>query len=234
LVLWQAAAWLIDRPILPGPGIVLPVFASELVSGSLGRHFLVSALRVMISMALALVLAVPAGLALGQSARLNQIFAPLLYIAYPIPKVVLLPVFLLVLGIGDMSKVALIASILFFQILVVVRDVASAIRPELVFSVRSLGAGRLALLRFVYVPATVPAMLTSLRLSIGIAVSVLFLAESFATTEGLGYQIMVESWSRVAYPEMYAGVLAMSLLGLALYYLTDALERRLAPWLFLE
>jgi len=233
LVLWQIIAWLIGRPILPGPIEVLPVFARELFMGSLGQHIAVSAFRVLVSIALSLLLAVPAGLALGQNPTLNRLFAPLLYIVYPIPKIVLLPVFLLLLGIGNTSKIALIALILFFQILVVVRDVASAIQPELIWSVRSLGAGRLALLRFVYVPASVPAMLTALRLSIGIAVSVLFLAESFATTDGLGYYIMVESWSRVAYTEMYAGVVAMSLLGLALYYLTDWLERRLAPWRFL-
>ena len=234
LALWQILAWAIGRPILPGPAAVLPVFARDLFTGALGRHFAISALRILVSIALSLLVAVPAGLALGQSPALNRIFSPLLYVTYPIPKIVLLPVFLLLLGIGDASKIALIGVILFFQILVVVRDVAGAIRPELIMSVRSLGAGRLALLRYVYVPASVPAMLTALRISIGIAVSVLFLAESFATTSGLGYYIMVESWSRVAYREMYAGVVAMSLLGLALYYLADWLERRLAPWLFLE
>jgi len=234
LLLWQIITWLIGRPIFPGPVEVLPVFAHELFTGALGRHFAISTFRVLVSIALSLLVAVPAGLALGQNPALNRIFAPLLYIAYPIPKIVLLPVFLLVLGIGNTSKIALIALILFFQILVVVRDVASAIQPELIWSVRSLGAGRLALLRYVYVPASVPAMLTALRLSIGIAVSVLFLAESFATTDGLGYYIMVESWSRVAYKEMYAGVVAMSILGLTLYYLTDWLERRLAPWRFLN
>ena len=91
----------------------------------------------------------------------------------------------------------------------------------------------MALFRFVYMPASLPAILTALRLSIGTAVAVLFLAESFATTSGLGYYILVQSWGRVAYQEMYAGVLAMSLMGVALYYLTDWLERRLAPWRFL-
>jgi len=234
LVLWQIIAWLIGRPIFPGPVEVLPVFVHELLFGALGRHFAVSAFRVLVSILLSLLVAVPVGLALGQSPTLNKIFSPLIYIAYPIPKIVLLPIFLLLLGIGNTSKIALIALILFFQILVVVRDVAGGIQPELLLSVRSLGAGRLALLRYVYVPASVPAMLTALRLSIGIAVSVLFLTESFATTSGLGYYIMIESWSRVAYPEMYAGVVAMSLLGLALYYLTDWLEHRLAPWRFLE
>lgn len=233
LALWQLLAWALANPILPPPLPVLATFVDELINGELARHFAVSVWRVMASLALALALAVPAGLALGQSPRLNAFFAPLIYIGYPIPKVVLLPVFLLLLGIGDVSKIALIATILFFQILVVVRDEAGAIRPELVASVRSLGAGRRALFRFVYAPASVPAILTALRLSVGTAVAVLFLAESIATTSGLGYYIMIESWSRVAYEEMYAGVIAMSILGLALYYLADWLERRLAPWLFL-
>lgn len=234
LILWQIAAWFINRSILPPPAPVLATFARETISGDLGRHFVVSVLRVLASTALALGLGVPAGLVLGQNPTLDRLFSPLVYIAYPIPKVVLLPVFLLLLGIGNTSKIVLIALILFFQVLVVVRDQASAIRPELVMSVRSLGAGRRALLRFVYVPASVPAMLTALRLSIGTAVAVLFLAESFATTSGLGYYIMIENWGRVAYEEMYAGVVAMSLLGLSLYYLADWLERRLAPWLFVE
>jgi NitT/TauT family transport system permease protein len=234
LLLWQLAAWALQRSILPPPGPVLVALGQEWIGGDLGRHFLVSTGRVVASILLSLILAVPAGLALGQSRTLNRLFSPLVYIAYPMPKVVLMPIFLLLLGIGDASKIALITVILFFQILVVVRDEALAIRPELLMSLRSLGAGRLALLRFVYIPAVLPAMLTSLRLSVGTAVAVLFLAESFATTDGLGYYIMVESWSRVAYVQMYAGVVAMSLLGLALYYLTDWLERRFAPWLFLE
>jgi ABC-type nitrate/sulfonate/bicarbonate transport system permease component len=107
-------------------------------------------------------------------------------------------------------------------------------RPEMIYSVRSLGAGRRALFRFVFLPATIPAALTALRVSIGTAVAVLFFAESFATTSGLGYYIIVDSWGRLAYPDMYAGVVAMSLLGLLLYFVVDGLERYLAPWMFLR
>jgi ABC-type nitrate/sulfonate/bicarbonate transport system permease component len=177
---------------------------------------------------------VPVGLILGQSQRLNRIFSPVVYIVYPIPKIVFLPIILLFLGIGNASKVFIIFLILFFQVLVVVRDQASTLRPELIYSVRSLGAGRRALFRFVYVPATIPAALTALRISVGTAIAVLFFAESFATTSGLGYYIIVESWGRLAYPEMYAGVVAMSVLGLLLYFLIDRLERWLAPWMFVR
>jgi NitT/TauT family transport system permease protein len=141
-----------------------------------------------------------------------------------------LPVILVLLGSGDVSKIFIIALILFFQILVVVRDAAADLRPELVFSVRSLGAGRRALYRYVYFPAVIPAVLTALRVSVGTAVAVLFIAESFATTSGLGYYIIIEAWGALRYPEMFAGVLGLSTLGLILYFAIDALDRRLCPW----
>jgi ABC-type nitrate/sulfonate/bicarbonate transport system permease component len=233
LILWQLAAWLLHTDVLPGPMPVLAALVRDTPRG-LARHFLVSAWRVTAGILLAMLAATPAGLALGQSRALDRFFAPLIYITYPVPKIVLLPVILLLLGIGNVSKVFLIFLTLFFQILVVVRDQAAALRPELLYSVCSLGAGRRALFRFVYLPATIPAALTALRVSIGTAIAVLFFAESFATTSGLGYYIMIEGWGRLAYPEMYAGVIAMSLLGLLLYFVVDGLERRLAPWLFVR
>lgn len=232
-LLWLALAALVDRPILPGPIIVLRTFFLELPK-SLGQHFLVSLWRVVASTLLSIVLAVPAGLVLGQSERLNRIFAPVIYLLFPIPKVVLVPVILLFLGVGDLPKIAIITLILFFQILVLVRDQAAGLRPELVHSVRSLGAGRRALFRFVYLPASLPAILTALRQSIGTAVAVLYIAELFATRYGLGYYIYLNGSTLLNYPKMYAGVLAMSLLGLGLYFAADGLHRRLCPWQFVQ
>lgn len=229
LVIWQLLAMLLQRSILPPPTQVVVIFLQTIID-PLGRHFLVSAWRVVAAIGLAVLVAVPIGLGLGQTPRLNRIFSPLIYIAHPIPKIVFLPIILILFGAGDASKIFIIGIILFFQILVVVRDEAAELRPELILSVRSIGAGRLALLRFVYFPATIPAVLTALRLSVGTAIAVLFFAESFATTSGLGYYILVESWGALRYPQMYAGVLAMSLLGLLLYFFIDALARRLAPW----
>jgi ABC-type nitrate/sulfonate/bicarbonate transport system permease component len=231
LAIWQIVAMALQLDVLPAPTAVLLTFITELPRG-LGHHFLASAGRVVASVVLAAATATPLGLILGQSQRLNRIFAPLVYLVYPIPKIVFLPIILIFLGIGDASKVFIIWLILFFQVLVVVRDEAGNLRPELIYSVRSLGAGRRALFRFVYLPATLPAMLTALRISVGTAVAVLFFAESFATQSGLGYYIIVETWSRLAYAEMYAGVVAMSLLGLGLYFVIDGLERRLCPYLF--
>ena len=229
LVIWQGLAWLIHRNVFPPPTEVLAVFFQSILS-DLGRHLLVSAWRITAAITLAMLAALPIGLGLGQTPALNRLFSPLIYIAHPIPKIVFLPVILILLGAGDTSKIFIIGIILFFQILVVVRDEAAELRPELILSVRSMGAGRRALFRFVYFPATIPAALTALRLSVGTAIAVLFFVESFATTSGLGYYILVESWGTLRYPQMYAGVLAMSLLGLFLYFFIDALDRRLSPW----
>ncbi|PIE65665.1 MAG: ABC transporter permease [Desulfobacterales bacterium] len=229
--LWQLAAMLLNRPILPTPLVVVPLFC-QTIFGDLGLHFLASTARVSAAILVATVFAAPIGLALGQLPKLDRIAAPLIAIAYPIPKIIFLPVVYVLMGITDLSKITLIAIIIFFQILVVVRDDASNLRKELIVSVRSLGAGRRALFRYVYIPATLPAVLTALRVSVGTAIAVLFIAEQSLTQYGLGYFIVVETYQVLMYPEMYTGILAMGLLGVLLYYLIYSLELRMNKHLY--
>lgn len=229
LIVWQIVAMVVRRAILPTPLAVLAAFWTAL-PGKLGGHFLASLYRVVASIVISVALAAPAGLALGQSRRLNRFFSPLIYLLYPVPKVVFVPIVLLFFGVGDGAKILLISTILFFQILVLVRDSAAALRPELILSVRSLGAGRRALFRFIYLPASLPAILTALRQSIGTAVALLYVAELFATRKGLGYYIYLTGSTLFDYPAMYAGILAMSLLGLGLYFGVDLAQKRLCRW----
>lgn len=230
LVVWQAAAWAIRKPILPAPIEVGIVLVREIRKGDLVIHTLASLWRIFASTILAIGLAAPMGLIMGQSRRLNNLLSPVIYLLYPIPKVVFVPVVLLVFGIGNFPKILLISLIVFFQILVLVRDQAAAIRPELIQSVRSLGAGRRALLRYVYLPASLPAILTALRQSVGTAVAVLYIAELIATQRGLGYYIYLNGSTLFDYPAMYAGIVVLSSLGLGLYFGVDWLEQRLCPW----
>ncbi|MCL4459522.1 MAG: ABC transporter permease [Chloroflexi bacterium] len=229
LLIWHLMALVVDRPILPGPWTVFAAFVQASLNG-LGWHALVSSYRVVVSILLSVITAAPLGLVLGQAKNWDRLVSPFVYLTYPVPKIVLLPIVLLFLGIGDTSKIFLIWLILFYQVLVVVRDASNAVRPELAYSVRSLGARRGQLLRYVYFPACLPAILTALRVSIGTAIAVLFFTESVATSSGLGYYILVEGWGRQAYAEMYAGVLAMGLLGLVIYLLLDVLQRALCGW----
>ena len=232
-LLWQIAAMLIQRPILPAPTEVFVVFFREL-GNELLTHFGISLWRVSAGMFLSVLAAAPAGLAIGGSKTWNRILSPVIYLLYPIPKVVLVPIVFLFLGIGDTAKIAIIFLILFFQIVVLVRDQAAALPPQLLQSLRSLGAGRRALFRFVYLPASLPAILTALRQSIGTAVAVLYITELFATKYGLGYYIYYQGSTLFNYPAMYAGVIAMSLLGLGMYFAVDWAERKLCRWKFVS
>lgn len=231
LGIWHVLALAVQRPILPTPWAVGAALWRGL-QGELAWHLLASASRVLVSILLSIVTAAPLGLLLGLSPRLHRLVSPFLYLLYPVPKVVLVPVLILFFGVGDGAKILLIFLILFFQILVLVRDAAAGIRPELVLSVRSLGAGRRALFRFVYLPASLPAILTAVRQSIGTAVAVLYLSELLATRYGLGYYIYIQASTFFDYPAMYGGIVLMSGLGLALYLVVDALERRWCRWLF--
>jgi NitT/TauT family transport system permease protein len=231
LLIWQIAAMVVNLPILPPPLKVFTVFVEELQHGLL-NHFVFSLWRVFAGMALSVLVAAPVGLLIGGSKALNRFFSPLIYLLYPIPKVVFVPVVILFLGIGDMAKITIMFLILFFQIVVLVRDQAAGLPPQLIQSLNSLGAGRRALFRFVYLPASLPAILTALRQSIGTAVAVLYITELSATKYGLGYYIYYNGSTLLDYPAMYAGVMAMSLLGLGMYFSVDWLERKLCKWKF--
>jgi NitT/TauT family transport system permease protein len=169
------------------------------------------------------------GIAAGRFPRLDSLISPAIYLLHPLPKAAFLPVIMLFFGLGEASKIFLLGFTIFSQILVTMRDTAKQVPPELLDSVRSQGAGRAGLLRHVIIPAVLPQFFTGLRVSLGTAIAVLFLAETFASESGLGY-LIVDAWTRVAYAEMYAAILALSLLGLFLFAVTDFLEKILCPW----
>jgi NitT/TauT family transport system permease protein len=228
LVLWQLAAAALKTDALPGPFLVLASFIKAM-RGPLMAHFLTSALRVILSLALALACAVPLGIYMGRSRRVDELLSPFVYLTYPVPKIAFLPLVLLLLGIGDLSKVFLISFILFFQILVTTRDAAREIPRAHILSMRSLGANRRQKAIHLVIPAVLPKILTSLRIGIGTAIAVLFFVESFATSSGLGFFIL-DAWSRLDYQEMYAGIVGMGLLGVILYEVVERLDRTLCKW----
>ena len=227
--IWYVAASLLDSNVLPDPLSVFQTLFQELTNG-LVDHIIISSYRVITSIIISAFIGTAVGIAIGMNQRAYSISAPVIYLTYPIPKIVFLPLVLLFLGLGDVSKIFLISLILFFQVVLLVRDNVRAVSPELILSVKSLGAGTITMITRVYFPAALPGLFSALRISTGVAIAVLFFVESFGTQEGLGYYILIESWGRLAYEELYAGVLSMAALGLAIYYLLDASERYFCKW----
>lgn len=229
LLFWHIFSMLLAQPFLPTP---LASFSSLLVllqDGSLPKAFIISFFRVVVSTLLALVLALPMGIAMGRIEAVNRFFSPFIAVLYPLPKVVFLPIFVVLLGLGNLPKIILIALIVYFQILVVVRDAAKAIPRESLLSMRSLTQSPGAVFRHLIWPWILPDLLTALRVSVGTAIAVLFFAETFASFDGLGHLIL-DGMERRDYPAMYAGIIGMSFLGVLLYQCFAALERRCCSW----
>ncbi|WP_298065735.1 ABC transporter permease [uncultured Mailhella sp.] len=233
LLLWQIGAWTLGPYLLPAPLDVLHAWSAALRGPDLPGHILSSARRVVTAMLLAFAAAFPLGLLLGCRRRLDRVLSPLVFLTYPLPKIVLLPVFLTLFGLGDLPKILLIALTTGYQLLVVTRDSLRHLDARCLDAFRTLGGTPAQLVRHVLVPAALPDAMTALKVASGTAVAVLFMAESFATRKGLGFLIM-DAWGRGDQLEMFSGILSMSLLGLAVYETCHILEKVLCRWKTLE
>lgn len=227
--LWYLLHLVIDSNIVPGPWETMVKFV-ELITGPLLLHVAVSLLRITAAMVISMGIGVPLGLWMGLSKGADAVLSPVAYLLYPIPKVAFLPLFMVLFGLGNSSKIILIVSIIVFQILLAVRDGVKEIPQELFDSVASLGLDRRQTYANLVLPAVLPKILSALRVSIGVSIATLFFSENFATTYGIGYYIM-NCWVMVDYVAMFAGILAMSIMGTVIFKLVDVAERKFCPWM---
>ena len=187
LACWQGSSVLLDKAFLPDVGATIVSFGENWLNGALPQALMISLRRIFWGIFWAVILAVPFGLALGRIEKLDSFCAPLIYVLYPLPKVVFLPIIVVFLGLGDAPKILLI------------------------------------------VPYCLSDILTSLRITLGTGIAILFFAETFASVNGLGYFILNGMESR-NYPQMYAGIIALALLGLGMYVLVDIAEKYCCRW----
>ncbi|WP_434630494.1 ABC transporter permease [Thermoanaerobacterium thermosaccharolyticum] len=192
-------------------------------------HVEYSLFRILMGIALSLIVGVPTGIVMGYFRKVDKLLSPIVYLIYPIPKIALLPVVMLIFGLGEMSKIFMIAVIVVFQVIVSLRDAVKGIPENMYYSIYSLGGSLFQLLREVIIPASLINILTSIRVALGTAISVLFFTETFGTEYGIGYFIM-DSWMRVNYLDMYSGIIVLSLMGIVLFSIIDFLEFIFYRW----
>jgi NitT/TauT family transport system permease protein len=233
IALWEILALILNSPVLPTPADVIASCAKVMKTSEFWQHFSQSGIRVLISIIISLVIAFPLGILLGYNTRADSILSPILFLTYPIPKIVFLPVILVLFGLGNLSKIVLITLIISYQLLVIIRDGVSNIDKKHVQTIKSMGGTQLHTVLHVLVPAALPSCFTALRLSTGTAITVLFLAETYATRLGLGYYIM-DSWGKAAYDKMFVGIIGMSILGIIFYAIFSLLEKKVCHWKMLE
>lgn len=228
-LLWQAGTTAFGDAVLPSPWATGKLFFTSLTEPVYLTHLGISTLRLAVGMTIAAAAAFLLGLWLGHVRLADKLGAPLIFITYPLPKIVLLPVFFLLLGLGESSRILLIALTTGYQMLVIVRASAKTLDPVYEDAVRFMGGNLGAVVRHVYIPAALPDFFTSLKVASGTGVAVLFLAESFATNTGLGYLIM-DAWGLGDTLSMFNGILGMGALGLALYASVWGAEQLCCPW----
>lgn len=228
LCFWQLAHLLIQARYFPSVPEVFTAMVSE--AAELLLHVGVSLYRIGVAIILSLALGIPLGVMLAMLPQVDKVVSPLIYALYPVPKIAFLPLILLFFGLGNGSKILLIMLILIFQIVVSVRDSAKTIHQSYHLSIKALGATPLQVVAHMVMPAIVPNLLSALRVSIGTAIAVLFFAENYATRYGIGFYIM-DSWLKLAYAQMFGGVVAIALMGTSLFACIDLLEKRYCRWL---
>lgn len=227
-ILWYVCAIIMNSRILPSPDKIY-LHLPELFKDGFYIHILASLYRVFVGLLLSFIIGSTIGLIMGYSKRFNKILNPLVYFAYPIPKTALLPVVMTLYGLGDGSKITIVVLITVFQVIVSVRDAVINVEKVNYNPLISLGASRMQKFYHVTLPAILPEVLTNTRLSIGTALSVLFFAEAYGTSMGIGYFIQ-DAWTRINYIDMYSGIVILSILGLILFIILDYVESRVCRW----
>jgi sulfonate transport system permease protein len=235
LATWQAASSLgwANAYLLPSPERVARAAWRALGSGELLRHSLASLSRVVLGFGLAAALALPAAVLVSFAPRAGAAFDPVLTFLRNVPPLALVPLLILWLGIGEGSKLALIVLSSFFPVFMGAVTGLEGVDPRLVEMGRSVGLGRWALLARVQFPESVPSAVNGLRLGLGYSWRALVGAEMVAASSGLGYWILdAEQMARI--DVVFAGILAIGLLGIAIDRGAYALASRLLPWAKLE
>lgn len=223
-LLWEIASLLINKPILPGP---IPVYQHfpALFAKQMQWHIYFSLTRLFWSLLIATVLGLFFGVLMGTSPRFAKLLNPIVYFTYPIPKIALLPIIMLLFGLGEASKITLITLVIVFQMIIAVRDRVQEIPPTMYQPLQVLHASRRQLFWQITLPASTAALISTLRVALGTAIAILFFTEVYGTQYGLGYFIM-DAWNRLDYLDMYAAILVLSFVAFLLFLILEGLEKR--------
>ncbi|MFE9916954.1 ABC transporter permease [Micromonospora sp. NPDC005553] len=229
--IWEGAPrlGLVDRVFLPPLSEVLVAWWELLRSGQLAEHVGASLTRSLAGLGLAVLTAIPLGLLIGWYRPLAELLSPLLEVFRNTAALALLPVFVLILGLGETSKIALVLYACSWPILLNTIAGVKGVDPLLIRSARSMGLNHLRLFQKVILPAAVPTIFTGVRLAGAYSILVLVAAEMVGAKAGLGYLINYAQYN-FAIADMYSGIITISAIGLVVNQLLVALERRFSTW----
>ena len=231
LLVWEAVAWLqlVDVRFFPRPSLVVSELVTMSTTGELWQHLSVSFVRILVGFAIGAFLGVVIGLVMGGSRWARAILGPIMASIYPIPKIAIFPLILLVFGLGETSKYVTVAIAVFFLVLFPTITGVLGIPRIYIDAGSNLGARGLEFYRRIALPGALPSIFTGFRVGLGVALIIIVSVEFVNATSGIGYLIW-NSWQLFNINRMFVGLLVLAALGHLSSLALDELQKRLVPW----
>jgi NitT/TauT family transport system permease protein len=231
VAVWQfLPEWgVVDKTFVPPFSEVISAWWHLLKEGTLWHDTKASLIRALGGFAIAVVIGVPLGLLIGWYRLAAEVLNPVLELFRNTAALSLLPVFILIMGIGESSKIAFVAYACIWPVLLNTISGVESVDPLLVKSSRSLGFGSFRTFQKVVLPAAVPTIFTGIRLAGSFSLLVLIAAELVGANSGLGF-LITYSQQNFAIPNMYAAIITISMIGIVLNQLLLLLERHFSTW----
>lgn len=231
LVLWEMVtrAGLLDQRFFPPLSDILMTTADELVNGRLGLDLVLTVQRLLVAFALSAVFGVAIGVASGRWRTVEMLIRPVTDTLYPLPKIALLPLFIIIVGRGEVAYIITAFATAFFQIIISTRGTVRDVPTDLIEAGRNFGATGVRFFTRLLFPAIAPGLLNGLRLGMATCLITLIAAEFVGAEYGMGAAIR-RAGQQFAVQEVYAGLLIVGLLGLAINLVFRLITPLVLPW----
>ena len=231
LLIWQIAAQtgLIDQRFFPAPSKVFASFLSLVADGSLWSNTWATLQRLFWGTLVGGIPALLLGVAMGLSRPVRAMIDPLISATYPVPKSAIFPLLLLICGLGEASKIAMVAIGVFYPVLINTATGVLEINKIYLDVGRNYGANRWQVFSTIALPGAVPHIMSGIKLGLGLGLMLIAIAEMIGSKSGLGYMIW-NAWELLSVEQMYVGLLVIAFLGFVISVILTELERKLVPW----
>ena len=231
LLVWEAVArlQLVDVRFFPRPSLVITELVGMTLTGELWQHLSVTLVRILVGFVFGSAFGVVIGLVMGGSRWARAVLGPIMASIYPIPKIAIFPLILLVFGLGETSKYVTVAIAVFFLVLFPTITGVLGIPRIYIDASANLGARGLDFYRRIALPGALPSIFTGLRVGLGVALIIIVGVEFVGADTGIGYLIW-NSWQLFNINRMFAGLLVLAALGHLSSLGLEAIQRRMVPW----
>jgi ABC-type nitrate/sulfonate/bicarbonate transport system permease component len=231
LGMWEAAVDLdwVNSVFIVSPSTIVTAGVRLARSGDLGEDVSITLIRMIVGFLIGTILGMIVGLAMGWSKTLRAILNPVVSVVYPLPKIALLPLIMLIVGIGESPIILIIALGAFFPVLINCIAGVNNIAPVYFDVAQNYGASKFKVFTKVILPGSLPVALAGFRLSLGMSILLAVVAELAIATKGIGAMLWL-SWQTLRVDRVYVDIAVIAALSLLLYWFLGIASRRLIPW----